>query len=80
MRLRYSILLQKARAMMEHTLSMTERTGERSSWVFKAEAAKRGTQYQRMIRRLVDAYAEKYASPARSASRKRVGRGTRASR
>lgn len=40
MRLRYSILLDKALAMMEHTLSMSARTGEKSSWVEKAEDAK----------------------------------------
>jgi len=28
---------------------------------FKSEAAKHHTQYQRMIRRLVDAYVEKYS-------------------
>ncbi len=40
MRLCYSILLDKALAMMEHTLSMSARTGEKSSWVEKAEDAK----------------------------------------
>lgn len=39
MRLRYSILLTKARAMMEHTLAMAARTGEKSEWVLKAEQA-----------------------------------------
>ena len=39
MRLRYSILLEKAAAMMKHTLSMTLRTGERSSWVERAVQA-----------------------------------------
>jgi hypothetical protein len=41
MRLRYSVLLDKARGMMEHTLSMATRTGESSSWVARAEQAKR---------------------------------------
>lgn len=39
MRLRYSILLTKGKAMMEHTLAMAARTGERSEWVLKAEQA-----------------------------------------
>jgi hypothetical protein len=41
MRLRYSILLEKARAMMTHTLAMARRTGERSSWVERAAEAER---------------------------------------
>jgi tetratricopeptide (TPR) repeat protein len=40
MRLRYSVLLSKARAMIEHTLSMAERTVEQTSWVLKAKQAK----------------------------------------
>jgi len=40
MRLRYSILLDKALTMMEHTLSMSARTGEKSAWVEKADDAK----------------------------------------
>ncbi|MBK7582540.1 MAG: hypothetical protein IPI67_20375 [Myxococcales bacterium] len=40
MRLRYSILLDKALSMMEHTLSMSARTGEKSGWVSKAEDAR----------------------------------------
>lgn len=40
MRLRYSILLDKALTMMEHTLSMSARTGEKSAWVAKADDAK----------------------------------------
>jgi len=39
MRLRYSILLEKALGMMKHTLAMAKRTGEDSSWVGKAEEA-----------------------------------------
>jgi hypothetical protein len=41
MRMRYSVLLKKALAMMEHTLAMAERTGERSRWVERARDAKR---------------------------------------
>lgn len=40
MRLRYSVLLEKAQAMMDHTVSMAKRTGEQSVWVGRAEAAK----------------------------------------
>ncbi len=40
MRLRYSILLEKALAMMDHTLAMAARTGERSDWVERAGAAR----------------------------------------
>lgn len=40
MRLRYAILLEKALHMVEHTLSMSARTGERSPWVERAELAK----------------------------------------
>ena len=39
MRLRYSILLDKALTMMEHTLSMAARTAEKSAWVDKATDA-----------------------------------------
>jgi tetratricopeptide (TPR) repeat protein len=41
MRLRYSVLLTKAKGMMEHTLDMARRTGESSSWVERAEQARR---------------------------------------
>jgi hypothetical protein len=40
MRLRFEVLLEKARGMMEHTLAMAEREGERSSWVERAREAK----------------------------------------
>jgi tetratricopeptide (TPR) repeat protein len=40
MRLRYAILLDKALAMMEHTLSMATHAGEHSAWVDKARDAK----------------------------------------
>ncbi len=36
MRLRYEVLLEKARGMMEHTMAMAEREGERSLWVDRA--------------------------------------------
>jgi hypothetical protein len=41
MRLRFSVLLTKAQAMMEHISGLAARTGERSQWVSEAEQAKR---------------------------------------
>jgi nitrate reductase alpha subunit len=40
MRLRYSILLEKAKTMMDHTVTMADRTGEQSPWVLKARQAR----------------------------------------
>jgi hypothetical protein len=40
MRLRFEVLLEKARGMMEHTLAMAEREGEKSSWVERAREAR----------------------------------------
>jgi tetratricopeptide (TPR) repeat protein len=37
MRLRYSVLLEKARTMMEHTVAMADREKERSPWVERAK-------------------------------------------
>jgi hypothetical protein len=39
MRLRYSVLLEKARGMLEHTVTMAEREGERSAAVVDAKQA-----------------------------------------
>jgi hypothetical protein len=36
MRLRYAVLLEKARTMMEHTVTMADREKERSPWVERA--------------------------------------------
>ena len=48
------------------TISLSKRSVE----FFKGEARKYNTQYQRMIRRLLDAYAERYSGHlARSAGR-----------
>ena len=46
------------------TLSLSKRSVE----FFKQEAVKHNTQYQRMIRRLLDAYAEHHAQPLTSRS------------
>lgn len=40
MRLRYRILLEKGLAMMEGTVRLGERTGERSAWIERAEKAR----------------------------------------
>jgi tetratricopeptide (TPR) repeat protein len=40
MRLRYSILLDKAKAMMDHTVTLGDRTREQSPWVLKARQAR----------------------------------------
>jgi tetratricopeptide (TPR) repeat protein len=40
MRLRYSVLVQKALNMLEHTLDMADRVGEKSDWVDRARATK----------------------------------------
>jgi len=46
------------------TLSLSKRSVD----FFKQEAVKHNTQYQRMIRRLLDAYAEYHAQPLTSRS------------
>ena len=40
MRLRLTVLLEKARGMMDHTIAMAEREGEASGWVERARAAR----------------------------------------
>ncbi|HKO92558.1 MAG TPA: hypothetical protein VJU61_15460 [Polyangiaceae bacterium] len=40
MRLRYSVLLDKASSMLEHTLAMAQRTGENSEWVRRTEQSR----------------------------------------
>lgn len=45
----------------EDAVKVTITLSSRSVLFFKDEAAKRGVQYQRMIRRLLDAYVEAFA-------------------
>lgn len=53
----------------EEGVKITLALSKRSVEFFKREAKKHNTQYQRMIRRLLDAYAEHYAqSPASPAT------------
>lgn len=47
----------------EEGVKVTLALSKRSVDFFKHEAAKHNTQYQRMIRRLLDAYAERYGRP-----------------
>ena len=49
-------------AFREDEIKVTLALSKRSVAFFKAEAKKRGTPYQRMIRRLIDAYAERHRS------------------
>ncbi|MCC6215391.1 MAG: tetratricopeptide repeat protein [Polyangiaceae bacterium] len=44
LRLRYSILLTKALGMIDHTLAMAKRTGERTTWIERCEQARREIQ------------------------------------
>jgi predicted DNA binding CopG/RHH family protein len=50
------------------TISLSKRSIE----FFKDEAKKHDTQYQRMIRRLLDAYAERFSHPKISGSGRRA--------
>jgi hypothetical protein len=45
----------------EDAIKVTLALSRRSVDFFKAQAARHGTQYQKMIRRLLDRYAEHYA-------------------
>jgi hypothetical protein len=47
----------------EDAVKVTITLSSRSVYFFKREAAKRGVQYQRMIRRLLDAYVEAFEAP-----------------
>ena len=59
----------------EEGVKVTLALSKRSVEFFKREAAKHNTQYQRMIRRLLDAYAEHHARSQDSrATRARVRR------
>ncbi len=48
----------------EEPIKVTLALSRRSVEFFKAEAAQHHTQYQKMIRRLLDQYAEHYSRPA----------------
>ena len=50
-------------AFREEGVKVTLALSKKSVEFFKSEAAKHHTQYQRMIRHLVDAYVESYTPP-----------------
>jgi len=47
--------------MPEHTVMVTLRLSEKSVEFFKGQAKKYNTKYQKMLRFLVDKYAERYS-------------------
>jgi predicted DNA binding CopG/RHH family protein len=49
--------------LRDEGVKVTISLSKRSVDFFKSEAKKYNTQYQRMIRRLLDAYAERYSRP-----------------
>jgi len=63
-------------AFREEGVKVTIALSKRSVEFFKREAEKHGTQYQRMIRRLLDTYARHHSRSAdehpKAAARKRV--------
>jgi predicted DNA binding CopG/RHH family protein len=50
-------------AFNEEAVKVTLALSKKSIDFFKSEAAKNHTQYQRMIRRLVDSYVDAHSSP-----------------
>ncbi len=61
----------------EDSVKVTISLSSKSVRFFKAEADKRGVQYQRMIRRLLDAYVEAFepGSPSQEGNRVEQARG-----
>lgn len=57
-------------AFREEDVKITITLSKKSVEFFKAEAAKADTQYQRMIRRLLDAYVDAHASAVDRRSRR----------
>ena len=62
-------------AFREEGVKVTLALSKRSVDFFKGEASKHHTQYQRMIRRLLDAYAEHHARPLTARSTGTAGTG-----
>lgn len=63
----------------EEGVKVTLALSKRSVDFFKREATKHNTQYQRMIRRLLDAYADHHASALTPRSTGRAGKGVQSS-
>ena len=56
-------------AFREEGVKVTIALSKKSVDFFKSEASKHHTQYQRMIRKLIDSYVETYAKPLTRRSR-----------
>ncbi len=56
-------------AFREEGVKVTLALSKKSVDFFKAEAGKHHTQYQRMIRKLIDSYVDAYSKPDASGSR-----------
>ena len=56
-------------AFREEGVKITIALSKRSVAFFKREANKRNTQYQRMIRELLDVYADRHSTPPAAPSR-----------
>ena len=65
-------------AFREEGVKVTIALSKRSIEFFKREAAKHGTQYQRMIRRLLDTYARHHSRPLAPRSSRPRGKSSRA--
>jgi predicted DNA binding CopG/RHH family protein len=67
-------------AFREEGVKVTIALSKKSVDFFKSEATKHHTQYQRMIRKLIDAYVETYDKPLTSGTATRTARKARASK
>jgi hypothetical protein len=65
-------------AFREEGVKVTIALSKRSIEFFKQEAAKHGTQYQRMIRRLLDTYARHHSRPLTTRATRTRGKSSRA--
>jgi hypothetical protein len=65
-------------AFRDEGVKVTIALSRRSVEFFKREARKHDTQYQRMIRRLLDAYAERHSRPLAARGTRRRGKASRA--
>lgn len=70
----------KELAFREEGVKITLALSKRSVDFFKQEAARMGTRYQRMIRRLVDAYVEHHLTKKATPRLKPAARGRRKAR
>ena len=64
-------------AFREEGVKVTIALSRRSIEFFKREAAKHGTQYQRMIRRLLDTYARHHSRPLTTKPTRTRGKSSR---